>query len=752
MFNKLAALATGRRKLVLWLGLLFCVVAGGLGGAVNAKLSSGGYEVPDAPSTQANKILGERFGTGEPNLVLLVKTPKGPDDPATAAKGAELTKKLAAEEGVEEAASYWTLDKAPSLRAKKSDSVLLLAHLKGNEDQVDDHLAKLRPHYKDGFEGLQVKFGGRAEAYREMNEQTQKDLALAESLVLPLTLILLVFIFRGVIAALLPLAVGIVAIIGALAVLRVLVELTDVSVFAMNLTTGLGLGLGIDYSLFVVSRYREELRKGAAVNDAIATSLRTAGRTVLYSAITVALSLSALLLFPMYFLRSFAYAGIAVVAFAVLAALVLLPALLAVIGTRINKWSWNRKKAEQNVESGFWHRLATLVMRRPLPMATGVIAILLLLGSPFLNIHLNLADERTLPKDAEAHQVGTVLVEDYSAREMEPLMVVAEHAGDAATRDARVGAYAEQLSKLDHVARVDAVTGSYSDGKQIAPAGAINERYAKGEGTWLSVIPEVGSYSSAGQHLVDDVREAKAPFDVKVAGTAAAFKDTMNSLTDRMPWSLLLIAVSTFVLLFLMTGSVLMPVKAFVLNLLSLTATFGAMVWVFQDGNLKWLTGDFTVTGGIVATTPIMMFCVAFGLSMDYEVFLLSRIKEEYDRTGDNTRAVALGLQRTGGLVTAAAALIALVFISFLVSGITYMKLLGLGLALAVLMDATLVRGVLVPAFMRMAGRYNWWAPRPLARIYERYGLSEGEDAPASALAGEGTAVPAGRTPTDVDR
>ncbi|MDT9701486.1 MMPL family transporter [Streptomyces sp. P17] len=753
MFNKLAALATGRRKLVLWLGLLFCVVAGGLGGAVNSKLSSGGYEVPDAPSTQANAILSEKFGTGEPNLVLLVKTPKGADDPDTAAKGAALTEKLGAEDGVQEAASYWTLDKAPSLKAEKSDSALVLAHLEGNEDEVDDYLAKLRPHYEDGFEGLQIQFGGRAEAYAEMNEQTQEDLALAETLVLPLTLILLVFIFRGVIAALLPLAVGIVAIIGALGVLRVLVELTDVSVFAMNLTTGLGLGLGIDYSLFVVSRYREELKKGVEVNDAIATSLRTAGRTVLYSAITVALSLSALLLFPMYFLRSFAYAGIAVVAFAVVAALVLLPALLAVIGTRINKWSWNRRKPETAVENGFWHKLATLVMRRPLPLATGVIVILLLLGSPFLGIKLNLADERTLPADAEAHQVGTVLVEDYSAREMEPLMVVAENAGDASARETNVAAYAETLSKLDNVARVDALTGSYTDGKQIAPAGAINERYEKGEGTWLSVIPEVGSYTDEGQDLVGDIRDTKAPFeDVKVAGTAASFKDTMTSLTDRMPWALLLIAVSTFVLLFLMTGSVLMPVKAFVLNLLSLTATFGAMVWVFQDGNLMWLTGDFTVTGGIVATTPIMMFCVAFGLSMDYEVFLLSRIKEEYDRNGDNTRAVALGLQRTGGLVTAAAALIALVFASFLVSGITYMKLLGLGLALAVLMDATLVRGILVPAFMRLAGRYNWWAPRPLTRVYERFGLSEAEDDAAPVHAGSGKSVDPGRTPADVGR
>ncbi|MGW0535641.1 MMPL family transporter [Streptomyces sp. NPDC003032] len=725
MFNKLSALATGRRKLVLVLSLLFCVVAGGLGASVGTKLSTGGYDVPSAQSTQANDILSKRFGTGEPNLVLLVTTPEGADDADTVRKGTELTNKLAAETGVQEAVSYWTLGRAPSLRGEKAGSALVLAHLKGDEDEVGEHLDKIRPHFEEGYQGLEVWFGGRAEAYRELNEQTRNDLLLAESLIFPVTLILLIFVFRGVIAALLPLALGVVAIIGTLAVLRLLVEVADVSVFAMNLATGLGLGLGIDYSLFVVSRYREELGKGAAVNDAIAVSLGTAGRTIFYSAITVALSLSALLLFPMYFLRSFAYAGIAVVAFAALSALVLLPALLATIGPRINKWSWRRKKTKP-VESGFWHRLAMVVMRRPVPMATAVIAVLLLLGSPFLGIKLNLADERTLPADAEAHQVSSVLTRDYSARELEPLLVVADKSGAPRSHTADIEAYAKRLSGLQNVSRVDGLTGSYTDGKKIAPAGVVNQRYAAKDGTWLSVVPSVGSYSDEGQELVRDVRAARAPFDTKVAGTAPAFRDTMDSLTDRMPYSLMLIAVSTFVLLFLLTGSVLMPVKALVLNLLSLTATFGAMVWVFQEGHLQWLTGEFTVTGGIVAATPVMLFCVAFGLSMDYEVFLLSRIKEEYDATGDNTRSVALGLERTGGLVTAAAVLIALVFLSFLVSGITNMKLLGLGLALAVLMDATLVRGVLVPAFMRLAGRFNWWAPGPLARLHQRIGLREG--------------------------
>lgn len=724
MFDKLSAFTTAHRKAVMWFALLFCVLAGGLGGTVTSKLSAGGYDVAGAPSTEASAVLSQQFHSGEPNLVIVVRTPNGVDDPAVVASGTALAHSLASEIGVQQVASYWTSGKAPSLHSKSGDSALVLAHLAGDEDQVDKTVRRVLPKYKDGYQGLKLSFGGRAEAYRELTDQTAKDLAFAEALILPLTLLLLILVFRGVIAALLPLALGIVSILGTLAVLRVLVETTHVSVFAMNLTTALGLGLGIDYSLFIVTRYREELRGGSDVSEAIRTSLRTAGRTVLFSALTVALSLSALLLFPMYFLRSFAYAGIAVVIFAAATALVLLPALLAVLGKRIDKWSW-RKRSHRAVESGFWHRLATLVMARPIPLATAVIVILLLLAAPVLGIRFSLADERVLPASAAAHTVGDVLSRDYSAREMEPLLVVAPNSGDPQSKTAEIQDYAVRLSQLPSVARVDALTGSYAGGKQVAPATQLSDRFVSSTGTWLSVVPAVDAYSTAGQNLVSAVRAAPSPFQVKVGGTAAAFKDTLHSLASRLPYGLLVIALSTFVLLFLLTGSVIMPIKALVMNLLSLSATFGAMVWVFQEGHLQWLTGTFTVTGAIVATIPIMMFCVGFGLSMDYEVFLLSRIKEEYDVTGDNTRSVALGLERTGGLVTAAALIVALVFASFLTSGITYMKLLGLGLALAVLMDATLIRGVLVPAFMRLFGRRNWWAPAPLARLHERIGISE---------------------------
>ncbi|AYG78692.1 Trehalose monomycolate exporter MmpL3 [Streptomyces hundungensis] len=724
MLDRLAALVTARRTLVLVLSLLFCVMAGGLGATLTTRLSAGGFDVPDAESTRATRALSTHFDSGEPNLVLRVEAVGGVDGAEAVREGEALTRRLAAEPGVQQAVSYWTLAKDPALRSRSADSALVLAHLEGDEDQVGRYLDTLRPRYENPGHGLTVEFGGRAEVDRELNEQIQKDLMLAEALVLPLTLILLVFVFRGVIAALLPLALGVVAILGAFAALRLLTEVTDVSVFAINLTTGLGLGLGIDYSLFIVNRYREELAAGATVGDAIATSVRTAGRTVLYSAVTVALSLSALLLFPMYFLRSFAYAGIAVVAFAALSALVLLPALLAVLGTRVNTWSWT-KRAKKPPARGFWSRLAGLVVRRPVPLATAAIVVLLLLGSPFLGVTLNLADERSLPPGAEAHRVGTALLHDYPARETDPVLVVADDSGPPAGRSGDIDAYAKRLSALDHVSRVDGWTGTYAGGRRIAPPTEAGGRYAAANGTWLSVVSSVDPYGDAGQKLVRDIRTAKAPFDVTTAGTASAFRDTMDALTGRMPYCLLLIAVTTFILLFLLTGSVVMPIKAIALNLLSLSATFGALVWVFQEGHLRWLIGDFTVTGGIVATTPIMVFCLAFGLSMDYEVFLLSRIKEEYDATGDTVTSVVRGLERTGGIVTAAAALVALVFLSFLTSGITYMKMLGLGLALAVVMDATVVRGVLVPAFMRLAGRFNWWAPAPLARLHRRIGLDE---------------------------
>jgi RND superfamily putative drug exporter len=568
--------------------------------------------------------------------------------------------------------------------------------------------------------------GGFAEVFRQVGETIEADLVRAESIAFPITLILLVIVFGSLIAAALPLVVGIISIVGSFLILTLIAQATDVSIFALNLVTAMGLGLAIDYSLFVVSRFREELRKGHSPDEAVGITVRTAGRTVAFSGLTVAISLAALLVFPLDFLKSFAYAGVAVVMLAAVTATVFLPAVLAMLGTRIDKFSVRRTSHKEAAHDGFWHRVATFVMKRPIPIATIVIVFMLFLGAPFLGVEFGLPDDRVLPTDASSHQVSQVIREEFSVDATNNLLVVAPDIGDVSASRGEIESYAASLSNVDRVFAVDSAVGSFVGGEQVAPPNEASARYLSEVGTYFTVVPSVEAVSPAGEELVRDVRALDAPFDVQVAGASADLVDSKESVFGRVPLAGLLIAITTFVLLFLMFGGVLVPLKAIALNLLSLTATFGALVWVFQQGNLSESL-DFIVTGTIDVTSPILMFCIAFGLSMDYEVFMLSRIKEEYDRTGDNQAAVAMGLERTGGIVTAAAAILSIVFVAFITSGVTFIKLFGVGLTLAVLMDATLVRATLVPAFMRLAGRANWWAPGWMRKIHERFGISESD-------------------------
>ena len=729
MLARVGAFAVRRRRAVLLLSLLGFVLAGALGGGVADKLSLGGFEDHDAESARAARVLEESFG-GQPNLVLLVTAKSDSvDAPTAAAAGRALTAELGKEATVSFAGSYWTLGNPPPLRSKTGNSALVLARVRGGDDEVTKAAEHLVPKYTREDAMVTVRPGGLATVFHDVGRIIEKDSVKAEAIALPVTLILLVLIFGSVVAATLPLAVGLLAIVGTFVVLRIVASFTEVSVYSLNLTTAMGLGLAIDYSLFIVSRFREELHAGRTTEDAVIVTVRTAGRTVTFSGLTVAASLGALLVFPLAFLRSFAYAGIAVVLLAVVGAVVVLPAVLAALGPRVNKWAlWHHEPKE--VGEGFWHRMAMFVMRRPLPIAVGVTALLLVLGAPFLNIDLGLPDDRVLPKSAGSRQVQDVLRRDFTSNEASAINVVAAGASDLSTRGADIEAYATRLSALPGAARVDAITGSYLGGRKVFGATPASVRFASPAGTYLSVIPAVEPVSKAGESLVKAVRAAPAPFDVVVGGPSADLVDTKASILGDIPLAGLLIALSTFVVLFLSFGSLLVPAKAVVLNLLSLTATFGAMVWIFQDGHLSGVL-DFTATGSLTATMPVLMFCIAFGLSMDYEVFLLSRIKEEHDRTGDNTLSVARGLERTGRIVTAAALLIGLVFAAFAVtSGISFMKLFGVGLAMAVLMDATLIRAALVPAFMKLAGEANWWAPGPLRRFYDRYGIQEHDDLP----------------------
>jgi RND superfamily putative drug exporter len=742
MLDWVARLVLRRRVLVLVAAVAAVGVAGMLGTGVVSKLRSGGFEDPAASSTRAAAALRDTFHTGEPNLVLLVTADSGTVDRRDVARGGlELTRRLAAERDVGEVQSYWTT-KAPPLRSVDGRQALVLARIAGDDDATQRRAEQLATTFDGDRGGMRVQVGGQARVFGQVSDQVERDLTRAESIAVPITLVLLVVVFSSAVAGALPLAVGGFAIVGTLLVLRLLAGLTDVSVYALNLTTALGLGLAIDYSMFIVSRYREELRAGQDPRDALLTTMGTAGRTVLFSAATVAVALAALLVFPLYFLRSFGYAGIAVVALAAVGALVVLPALLAVLGRRINslRLPLGRRRAAARAsaapphsgaaaspahgpatESGAWHRIAMAVMRRPVPIATAVVAVLLVLGAPFLGVRFGLPDDRVLPGSASSRQVADAIRDDFAARDADALQVVVTGTVPA-TRTAEIDSYATSLSELAGVARVDAMTGSYAGGQKLP--GTAGDGFVAQSSTWLRVVPSVEAYSSAGEDLVERVRALPAPLATEVGGPAAQLVDTKAAIADRLPLAVAIIAGATLLLLFLMTGSLLIPLKALVLNLLSLSAVYGAMVFVFQDGHLSGLLG-FTSTGTIDTSMPVLLSCIAFGLSMDYEVFLLSRIKEEYDRTGDTISSVAAGLERSGRIVTTLAALLAIVFIAFATSQVTFLKLFGIGSALAIVVDATLVRALLVPAFMRLAGRANWWAPRPLRLLHERIGLRE---------------------------
>ena len=740
MFTRVGHFTVRRRRGVLVVSLLILVAAGAFGTGVFGRLSTGGFEDPASDSARAETALQERFATGSPTYVLLVDavdgrpmTPDGSGTPAVdadavAKEATRVEEQLAEDPAVLEVVSYWSFQRVAPLRTKDGTGALIIARLKGDEDAQQKAAERLDEDVLGDRGPITVSSSGLASVFRAVSAQIEKDLTTAETIAIPLTLILLALVFGGLVAAGLPLMVGLASIIGSFFTLSLITMTTDVSVFSINLVTGMGLGLAIDYSLFIVSRFREELAAGRTVEAAVVRTVETAGRTIAVSALTVGVSLSALLVFPLYFLRSFAYAGIGVTIIAMAASVVTLPALLAVLGARVNSLRLWRRREPASVGEGFWHRMATVVMRRPIVVSVAVIAFLLFLGAPFLNVAFGVPDQRVLPAGTPARETTDRLREEFDSNEAAAIPIVALDAHDPSTE--RIDNYAAAVSRLDKVTRVDAPTGRFIDGVKALPADPSLDNFRAIDGSGavrFSVVADVQPISKAGESLVGTLRSVDSSLGATLVGGASAqFVDAKAAIARQLPWAALIIVGATFVLLFLMFGSVLVPIKAVVLNVLSLSATFGAMVWIFQEGNGSGLLG-FTPTGLTDTTTPILMFCIAFGLSMDYEVFLLSRIKEEYDRTGDNTASVAIGLERTGRIVTAAAALLSVTFLAVATSGITFVKLFGLGLALAVVMDATLIRATLVPAFMKLAGDANWWAPRWMRRIHDRLGFSESE-------------------------
>lgn len=720
MFGRIGRFAATHARAVLVVTVLVVIGAGALGFTAFGKLQTdGGFDDPAAESSQAQALLNAEFG-GENDVVVLMTATEGTvDSPAVRTAAAALTERMRADGTLVDLTSYFTTE-APPMRSADGRYAIAVAKLTDDGDVED-----LRDAYDTTSGPLAVAIGGPDAVGTDIGDQVGSDLALAESIAVPIILVLLVVVFGSVIAALLPLAIGAIAVLGTFALLSILGSMTDVSVFAINLTTALGLGLAIDYALLMVSRFREELAAGRDTTDAVTRTVETAGRTIMFSALTVAVALSALLMFPLYFLRSFAYAGVGVVIIAMLSAILVLPALLAVLGPKVNSLRLPWLKKTPGSVSAVWAKVARAAMRRPVLAGAPVVILLVIAAIPLLRVEFGTPDDRVLTTASETRVVGDVLRANFPTDDSRTMQLVTRQ--EAAST--QVSYYAAELSRVPGVSSVATSAGTFADGRAV---GEADPSMAAESGVQrLAVTTDHDAHSAAGQDLVDEVRAVPtAGMDVLVGGEAARLVDSKSSIGERLPLAAGLIAISTFLLLFLFTGSVLQPLRALLFNVLGLSATLGAMVMIFQEG---WLSSWLGFTPLPLDTSMlVLLFCIVFGLSMDYEVFVISRIKEMQSLGHAPTDAVAHGLSRTGRLITMAAVLLAVSLLAFGTSGVSFIQMFGIGSGLAILIDATLIRGVLVPVGMRVLGRAAWWSPRWLRRVHGRVGLSEG---PASETA-----------------
>ena len=695
MFEKLGSLIVNRKKLIFTVFIISILSAGVIGSSVFGKLDSGGYSDPKSDSAKAFEYLTDVFKVKDPAVVLVVETQTELTDPAVVATATKLESIIKTEEGVGSTLSYWSSGGAPSLKSSDSKSAFLFVYSEDVEwDTVQSLGKRMQAKYDGKFENLTIYASGTGVFAHAINTKIADDLKLSESISIPLTFILLVFVFGGLVASAMPLLVGVSAILGSFLIIYLLTLFTGVSVFALNLITGLGLGLGIDYSLLMVNRFREELHAGKSVDEAIKRTVATAGKTVFYSGLTIVITLASLMLFPLMFLKSFGYAGVTVVIMAVLGSLVALPALLAILGNRIDK-AVVRKSAITPKEDGRWAQTARFVMRKPVSVVVLCLIALGVFAAPITNIVFSQVDSRVLPASNPAAYASQLITERFPGQEGNPIEIIIP--GGAAKLE-EIKNYTTEISKVKGVVR-------------------IGEPQVLGNDVRVIAIHDMGPRTPLAEVLIKEIRQIPAPDQTLVGGVAADYADTQIGIARTMPWALTWIAVGVLVLLFLFTGSIILPIKAVILNILSLAATLGVITWIFVDGHLKWLVGDFTVTGAVDTGSIILVAVVAFGLSMDYELFLLSRIKEEHDAGKSNVEAVATGLQRSARIITAAAGLLAIVFASFILSGVTSIKMLGFGVAFAIILDATLVRALLVPALMRLFGERNWWAPKSMKRF-----------------------------------
>jgi uncharacterized membrane protein YdfJ with MMPL/SSD domain len=705
MFEKLATFVYSNRRRVLFVAVIGVAIAGVFGAGVSRHLSPYGTDDPATQSVPAKDRFQAATGRQiDPGVIALVAI-GGVRSRAARQRVESVAAELRAQPDVATVESVYTKHDT-AMVARNGRATYVTAYFKALSDKrISDDAKLIDSRFSSQHD---VELGGSAIADAQVNTQVGNDLAHAELLAFPFIFLLSLIFFRSVVASLLPPLLGGLAILGTFFLLRVVSSFTDLSVFALNLTTGLGLGLAIDYSLFIVSRYREEAARDGFGLEALRRTLQTAGRTVLFSSVTVAATVASLAIFPQLFLRSMGIAGAIVALLAATLALTVLPALLALLGPRVNALSPPRlrRAAERDARparSGAWYRLAQFVTGRPAQVAVASTAVLIALGIPFTQIRFVTADERVLPPSASAHRVHDALDRQFPPNRTTPLEVVV----GVGVSSPEVRALSERIARLPDVSAV-------------APA-----RPAGREASLLQVAPLHGPLTSSTEQLVRDVRAIHTPYYMGVAGQTASYLDLEHSLGAHLPAVLAVVVAATLIVLFLMTGSVVLPIKAVVMNALTLSAVFGILVLIFQHGNLQGLLG-YQSLGALDATQPILLFAIGFGLATDYGVFLLARIKEAHDAGAPDSEAVALGLERTGRIVTSAALLFAVAVGAFATSQIVFIKELGLGAALVVLLDASIVRALLVPSLMALLGSANWWAPRPLRRLHERIGLREG--------------------------
>jgi len=696
LFNAIGHFVVKRRKSTLIVFILIILFAGGIGSLAFSKLDSGGYSDPKSQSAQVVKYLAKNFNLKDPGVVLVLDAgSQAISDPTVSASALRLESLIKTEPGVGQTLSYWSAGGAQTLASTDGKAGFLFIYTtKTDFGTVSDIGKNIQAKYDGKFESLHVYASGGGVITHAINSKISKDLALAEAISIPLTFILLAFVFGALVASAMPLVVGISAILGAFFIIFLITLFTDVSIYALNLITGLGLGLGIDYALLIVNRFREELHSGKSVEESVTTTVSTAGKTVFYSGFTVLVTLGALVMFPLNFLKSFGYAGMSVVTLAVVGALVPLPAILALLGNKVDK-GLVRKSAITPKEDGRWAQTARFVMRKPIAVVVVSLAILAIVAAPIKDIAFAQIDARVLPKADKAAIASQVIADRFLGQEGSPIEIIIPN---GTTMESQVSDFVDAVKAVDGVVRVNPPVSNGSDLR-------------------ISAIQSMPSRTMEAEKMIHEIRALAHLDGTLVGGPAADFTDSQDGIAHTLPWALGWIALSVLILIFVFTGSILLPLKAVVLNGISLGATLGILSWVFIDGHLKWLVGDFTQTGTLDTGTTILIAVVVFGLSMDYEIFLLSRIREEHLAGKSNMESVATGLQRSARIITAAAGLLAVVFGTFVLSGITSIKLMGFGVSFAVLLDATLIRALLVPALMRLFGEKNWWAPKSLKRF-----------------------------------